>query len=442
MAVRRVITPARSSESGRASARVIGGPALPAFLACLFVTVIAPLIIFVTDDRRGVGIIQPLNRIFWPAVAILALIIAFKHRSQLYRLQFPIHNLFVFAYLAIAGASILWAFNPEITMIRLLRQVCIVTAIIIPSVFAYRRPDLLRSAFICYAIGAVLNVYFVFQNPVSIVLQLNGHPGYFTGKNYLGEFAAAALILALHEICYTGRRRVVGFIISITAIMLLVWSNSKTALGLAVAMPSLAVLILIAARFSRLSPAFLLFAIPVGFMIVTTVTGITSGRIAYAIYGDSTFTGRTFIWAFADYEISRKPLLGWGYQSFWLVGPTGPSSTATGWVRRMPNSHDGYRDVILETGYVGLTIVLCFIFATVHAIGRIAERQFARGWVLLSLALYVIGYNFLESLWFRGYEFLWVLCLLVAADTEWFQPRQRSRQLRPPHRRRHLTQVH
>src|SRR5262249_14473812 len=34
-----------------------------------------------------------------------------------------------------------------------------------------------------------------------------------------------------------------------------------------------------------------------------------------------TFTGRTLVWDFAVYEIRRSPLLGWGYQSFWLVGP-------------------------------------------------------------------------------------------------------------------------
>jgi exopolysaccharide production protein ExoQ len=35
---------------------------------------------------------------------------------------------------------------------------------------------------------------------------------------------------------------------------------------------------------------------------------------------------------------------------------------------------------------------------------------------VLSLALYVIFWNYLESLWMRGFEFLWVVFLVVAAD--------------------------
>ena len=69
------------------------------------------------------------------------------------------------------------------------------------------------------------------------------------------------------------------------------------------------------------------------------------------LYGDSTFTGRTVIWDFAQLEIGRSPLVGWGYQSFWLVGPGAPSVVdGPGWVKMMPNAHNGYYDTMLELG--------------------------------------------------------------------------------------------
>ena len=109
------------------------------------------------------------------------------------------------------------------------------------------------------------------------------------------------------------------------------------------------------------------------------------------LYGDSTFTGRTIIWDFAKYEIERRPLLGWGYQSFWLVGPDAPSVVeAPGWVKIMPNAHNGYYDTMLEMGYVGYTLLVTFIIATFHAVGRMVDRDPARAWLVLSLALYVI----------------------------------------------------
>ena len=140
-------------------------------------------------------------------------------------------------------------------------------------------------------------------------------------------------------------------------------------------------------------------------------------RLSYILYGDSTLTGRTIIWDFASWEIDRSPLLGWGYQSFWLVGPDAPSIVdAPGWVKTMPNAHNGYYDTMLELGYVGLILLVTFITATLHAIGRLADLDLRRAWLLLSLALYIILYNFLESLWMRGFEILWVVFAILAAE--------------------------
>ena len=89
---------------------------------------------------------------------------------------------------------------------------------------------------------------------------------------------------------------------------------------------------------------------------------------------------------------------------------------APGWVKMMPNAHNGYYDTMLEMGYVGLAFLLVFIIATLHAVGRVADRDPARARLLLSLALFVILYNFFESLWMRGFEFLWVVFVIVAAE--------------------------
>src|SRR6202043_235293 len=64
-----------------------------------------------------------------------------------------------------------------------------------------------------------------------------------------------------------------------------------------------------------------------------------------------------------------QPPRGWGYQSFWLVGPDAPSILdAPGWVKLMPNAHNGYYDAMLELGYVGLALLVTFLVTTVHVI--------------------------------------------------------------------------
>jgi O-antigen ligase len=82
----------------------------------------------------------------------------------------------------------------------------------------------------------------------------------------------------------------------------------------------------------------------------------------------------------------------------------------------MPNAHNGYYDTLLETGYLGFLLLLASITTTVHAIGRVANRDFTRAWLLLSIALYVIITNGLETLWMRGFEMLWVVFVIVAAE--------------------------
>jgi len=420
--------PMQASELGRArSSGSIISMIVP-ISACLFAAVVGPLLIFAfSPDRPTLQSLMETrweNRIFWPAVAVISIVLVVRNRSRLSVLTWPPHIICLLAYLAFAGASVVWAFNPQLSFIRFAQQTMILTAIVLPAMLAARTADMMRGLFLCFALGAIVNVFFVLNNSPSIVALVKGYPGYFMGKNYLGEFAAVALLLSLHEVLYPGLRRGLGIIIGVIVTVLLFMANSKTALGLAFLAPCLAGLTLIAGRLTRISPAILLVSIPIGYAIFSSISGFSMNRLSYMLYGDSTFTGRTLIWDFANYEIGRRPLLGWGYQSFWLVGADAPSIVdAPGWIKTMPNAHNGYMDTMLELGYVGLGLLLSFIIATLHAIGRMAGKNPARAWLVLSLALFVILYNFLESLWMRGFEFLWVVFVIVAAEAaRYWQP--------------------
>jgi O-antigen ligase len=297
----------------------------------------------------------------------------------------------------------------------------IATSIVLPTMLTGRSVDMMRGLFLCFAFALILNLGFVLGGSATIVrygsvLVNIGYEGYFEGKNYLGECAVVALLLSLHEMLYRGRRRVLGIIVAAIGTLLVYLSDSKTALGLIIISPFLAQFTLTIRKITRISPAIILLSIPFCYAIVSSVSHVSiMNRIAYMLYGDSTLTGRTIIWDFAQYEIGRSPLLGWGYQSFWLV-PGSPSIEAPGWVKMMPNAHNGYYDTMLEMGYIGLALLVVFITATLHGVGRVADRDPARAWLVLSLALFIILWNYFESLWMRGFEFLWVVFLILAAE--------------------------
>ena len=404
--------------------------------ACVFALIVSPLLIFFTpSDQQAMlnAAARPENRIFWPAMTAISVALAVQNGARLAKLTWPPNIICLLAYLAFAGASVLWAFGPASSFVRFVQQVMIVVSIVLPAMLAARVADIMRGLFLCFALALILNLLFVLAGYVTIVsygsrgLVDIGYQGYFGGKNYLGECAAVALLLSLHEIFYRGRRRVLGIIVAVIAIVLLFLSDSKTALGLAIICPVLAGLVLIIRKITRISPAIILLAIPLCYGVLSHVSNFNIYRISYMVYGDSTLTGRAIIWDFADYEIGRSPLVGWGYQSFWLV-PGSPSIEAPGWVKMMPNAHNGYYDTMLELGYVGLVFLLVFIFATLHGVVRVADRDPARAWLALSLALFVIVYNFLESYWMRGFEFLWVAFVIVAAEIAryWEPPLRRA----------------
>jgi len=68
---------------------------------------------------------------------------------------------------------------------------------------------------------------------------------------------------------------------------------------------------------------------------------------------DATLTGRTDLWPYVLDFISQRPLLGWGYRSFWQVDNPLAADLwkKLGW--SPPHAHNGYLELLMDVGYVG-----------------------------------------------------------------------------------------
>ncbi len=424
-------TPTRPPGQARAQppARGIDACAILPIVACALALIVIPLIQFLSPSSSEAvanGVARPENRVIWPIMALISVVLVIQNRFRLGKLNWPPNIIFFMAYLAFGGASVLWAFRPEIAFTRFVQQLMIVISIVLPALLASRSSDMMRGLFLCFALSCILNVVFVEAGTATIVINAGPHgsyrdylgsPGYFSFKNYLGECAAVAFLLSMHEMFYRRWRRVFGIIAAVLAIYLVFAGNSKTAFGLALICPILSMVSLKIRKISRLSLAVIFFCIPLSYFILSRIfPHYNLNLLSYKLYGDGTFSGRAIIWNFVQQEINRRPLFGWGYESFWLVPGSPAIAEAPGWVKAMPNGHNGYYDTMLDLGYVGFVFLLAFILATLHGIGRVADRDPLRGWLVLSLALFVICYNFLERLWMHGFEFLWIVFVVVAAE--------------------------
>ena len=257
-----------------------------------------------------------------------------------------------------------------------------------------------------------------------------GYSGYFPDKNNLGQFAAFAILLSIYEIYRPGWRKVFGLIIVVTGVYLILAGHSKGALACVLLAAILAKLVLFIGKRMRVSPALVLLPVPIGYAVLSRVVGDLGNRLSWYIFHNYDLSGRTGIWYFVDLAIAKRPLLGWGYRSVWLVGPDSPMQVG-GWIEQMPYAHNGYLDTMLDTGYIGLVLFLVFIFTTLHAIGRAAGRDPTRAWLLLSIALFCILVNFLETGWMHGGDGLWLMFVVVVAEAgRYWQPFHRE--LGPP----------
>jgi exopolysaccharide production protein ExoQ len=355
------------------------------------------------DGTERVG-----NILIWPVVAGLSLTLVLHNWARIdYRFFRSLPIMSLIAYLVFAVASVTWAYSPDYAFGRVVVQVLAFIVVVVPYALATRAGDTIRSVYFCYAVALAVNIVYVLTTPSTPI----GHTGYFTHKQELGLLAATGIILSSHELLHRGWRRLIGLIAIGLGFWLVFESESKSAFALAlIAMPCSAMILLLCKK-TRLTPAFVIAAVVVASMFVSNPIE----RTAYRLYGDSTLTGRTAIWGFIEYQISHKAWFGWGFHSYYFV-PNSPQKEAPGFIREMPSSHSGYLELKLETGRIGYWIFLVFIYSSLHLLERVRRKDPVRAWCILSIELFAVMSNLVDSGWIQLTHF-WLLFLIVVAES-------------------------
>ena len=372
--------------------------------AVFYVLLILP---FFPDDGKG----RFENVLIWPVAAMLTCVLVFRNRSRIdYRFFLSLPVMSLIAYIVFAGASVGWAYNSDLAFSRLVLQLLALIVVATPYALPINTKYTVLGVYLCFAIAFVVSAVYVLTISPSPI----GHPGYFTHKQELGVLGAAGIILASHELLHRGWRRFLASVVLGLGFWLVSESESKSALAFALVALLLSALILMLCKKTRLTPAFFIGAVVIASMFVSNPVE----RLGYKLYGDSSLTGRTAIWDFANHQISRKPWLGWGFHSYFFV-PNSPQNEAPGFVRDMPSSHSGYFDLKLETGYIGYWIFLVFLYSSLHLLERVRRKDPVRAWCYLSIELFAILINLTDTHWLviNG---LWMLYLFAAVEAVHF----------------------
>lgn len=328
-------------------------------------------------------------------------------------------------FLVWALISFFWSSFPDLTLRRSLRLAIEATSFVLAAQALRREDNVLRTLFGAFLLVAALD----FISLAIPQMSFKDRWGYFSGvhyhKNGAGLFFAIALpvfgVGAFSKV--VSGSRLIAFLAFVLSLWMFVLTGAKTAIGVLVVASSLTAATYIILRKGPVVSTLVLLATTAAAASVCLFVfdqGITQS--VGLLVGDPTLTGRDVLWAYTLYMFSQSdPLLGVGYGALWQNGDFIRQSLENFGVDYVVNeAHNGYLDVLAQTGYVGLSCLIFFLAVTFLRAGSYLRRKdLSAGRQLTVLYAFFIWYGSLifgvtESFFFIGGGMLWMVQVLTS----------------------------
>lgn len=241
--------------------------------------------------------------------------------------------------------------------------------------------------------------------------------GVFTHKNIAGPVMAVFAFAGI----YLWRRgwRLSGALIALFALFFVVHTGSKTTAAL---VPFAMLLVIGPGLFGLrgLAP-LMIFIIQVLFALFTigTVLFEPLHQLILKVSVDPTFTGRTSIWAFAIDALRHRPWTGFGYESFFGTNFVKQAANPyyLDWdVRGIVHAHNGYLDIALLMGLIGL-ICAIIVIIIMPLVNYMRCRPTRENLLLADFFLMFVFFGtlnaMLESFFFRRMDPVWLMLIFA-----------------------------
>lgn len=216
--------------------------------------------------------------------------------------------------------------------------------------------------------------------------------GLFYHKNAFGSFLALALLAIVFRMAVLRQRA--PHYLALLALYLLVFVLVRSATPIVGILAGLGALFV--AHLARNSDGAVQVILPTSLAITAALFLVfhddLSAITAEMLGRDASLSGRTAIWSFVLPMIGANPWHGYGYGIFWL-GEDAPGALFWYWSKQFElHSHDGYLQLLLDTGVVGLALFLTAIGALVVRSVRLnASGRWSLGlWVAMFLGFFLV----------------------------------------------------
>jgi exopolysaccharide production protein ExoQ len=366
---------------------------------------------------------NPLDRTIF-SLLILSAVVILVSRSFQWR-SFLAQNSALAFFLAFALLSVIWSDFPLATFKKWFRDAGIYMVVVVvlsdPSPLEAVRTVLRRVCYLLVPLSVVLIKYYPAMGKMYSVWGGQEYTGVSTSKNMLGVVCLVSgifffwdTITRWHQARDRRLRRVI--IVNIMFLGMTLWllnlSQSQTS-TICLAIGCL-VIAAVHCRFGQRHLTWVKALAPVSFIIYVILTlGLgMAAQLSQAVGKSADMSDRTHIWEVL-LSVPINPLLGTGYQSFWL-GPR------VQWVWARLNgdtvleAHNGYLAIYLELGLIGFLLLCAFLVATYRKICRQLDADAPLASLGLGLWTLLLFYNVTEAAFGPG---LLLVTLLIESLT-------------------------
>jgi O-antigen ligase len=319
--------------------------------------------------------------------------------------------------------TVVLSFDPTTSVKRLSLTICVVAVTASMMLLPKSQNELTHwFAIAALALLAICYLGILLAPDLSIHLasdpQEPGLAGNWRGAFGHKNMAAAVMVMVLFLGVYvvSSGLWISGAAIIALASLFLLYSAGKSSLTLCFAVLLLTSITSFVRSFwlraiILLTPLLLLNLLSIGAVMFEGLAGISK-----LLPFDSTFTGRTDIWAFALQSLHARLLTGYGFASFWGSSAIQNLPEGKEWAGFAAHSHNGYLDTALGMGVPGmLLLILVLVILPLRNFQRATEggNNGPLAMALLRIWLFGLYLSVMESFFLDRSDPIWFTFLLA-----------------------------
>ena len=240
----------------------------------------------------------------------------------------------------------------------------------------------------------------------------SGWQGLTSHKNMLGQISLISVLLCASCLRnkLSSQRKLLALLL-VLSLVLLVGSKSMTSIMCLGLIGSVGLVFWFYRKVKVIDASGIYFFLIASCLLASGIAVIflfpDFWNLGVSIIGkDITFTGRTDLWSYIYAEAQKHFSLGAGFGGFWTLSNPDIVSLYEEFIWLPNQSHNGYLDVLNETGAVGLGLLLVMITRIIK-ISLFGKEMF----FFPSIIIATVVLNFFETTMFRDISFLGFLFL-------------------------------